>query len=483
MRSTLAHSDRPVHLDVSTIMASMRRLSDNDVRSIFESLHGNHPPPPQLKFQIVPVGPHGQKLSPPSFEFEDGLYVLVRPEKKRKNMSSSALAAVNQAKIPRHLKHLVMESLPPETCPWSLSGPQFPQPTAIQQRYCYPKGNPEYSGRKGGALWTMYGRDGKEDLEFRLLHVYFSAKRAVNKGVALSEEDRQKQFIQQEAAAMTPKRKRLRLSRMERSPWQEDHDSVSSRGGLVSSARSPPCIQRSSTTRSTTLPSPSSVHHLPQRDQRPRQVGSTSIFITPNTAATSPAQTKNEGAKTSNWFDHPPFHPVLSFDVDESEEAKGGADGSKKKGVPFRKETREKSTTGQSWQPSILHCGSGGEFLNQDSDFVFRGTTVSDENNGTLAGGALESLFWSDPLLNLTDKASFESKNSLSDRSAEEVSSGASLLRRLDDLQERIRTGILSHSPSEQGKLVSIVAQWARGLASSPLRRKKKVVDVAVASV
>jgi hypothetical protein len=27
-----------------------------------------------------------------------------------------------------------------------------------------------------------YGTDGKEDLEFRLLHVYYSAKRAVNKG-------------------------------------------------------------------------------------------------------------------------------------------------------------------------------------------------------------------------------------------------------------------------------------------------------------
>jgi len=35
----------------------------------------------------------------------------------------------------------------------------------------------------------MYGADGKEDLEFRLLHVYFSAKRAVNKGVSIPEEE------------------------------------------------------------------------------------------------------------------------------------------------------------------------------------------------------------------------------------------------------------------------------------------------------
>lgn len=45
-----------------------------------------------------------------------------------------------------------------------------------------------YSSRKGGALWTMYLDNGKEDLEYRLLHVYFSAKRAVNKGIEVPEE-------------------------------------------------------------------------------------------------------------------------------------------------------------------------------------------------------------------------------------------------------------------------------------------------------
>lgn len=110
----------------------------------------------------------------------DGLYVLLRPEKKVRKSN-------DQPTVPPHLAHLTLPKNMPENCPWSLSGPQFPQPTAIQQRYCYPKGRPEYSSRKGGALWTMYGADGKEDVEFRLLHVYYSAKRAVNKG--LSEED------------------------------------------------------------------------------------------------------------------------------------------------------------------------------------------------------------------------------------------------------------------------------------------------------
>lgn len=117
--------------------------------------------------------------SPPFCDLcSDGLYVLLRPYKKPKSGTPAEVP-----KAPAHLEHLVIRSPPSETCPWSLSGPQFPQPTAIQQRYCYPKGPHEYSSRVGGALWTMYGTNGKEDLEFRLLHVYYSAKRAVNKGV------------------------------------------------------------------------------------------------------------------------------------------------------------------------------------------------------------------------------------------------------------------------------------------------------------
>ena len=103
----------------------------------------------------------------------DGLYVLLRPAKKSRGKHQLA----DVPKAPAHLQHLVWENGDnvPETCPWSLSGPQFPQPTAIQQRYCYPKGKAEYSSRIGGALWTMYGRDKKEDLDFRLLHGKFLA--------------------------------------------------------------------------------------------------------------------------------------------------------------------------------------------------------------------------------------------------------------------------------------------------------------------
>jgi hypothetical protein len=49
---------------------AVRRLADDDVRSIFECLHHEAPLPSHLRFSIVPVGPNGLRLSPPSYEFE-----------------------------------------------------------------------------------------------------------------------------------------------------------------------------------------------------------------------------------------------------------------------------------------------------------------------------------------------------------------------------------------------------------------------------
>ena len=118
----------------------------------------------------------------------DGLYILLRPTKGGKNKSNNGNqkdppTAPPPPQVPEHLQHLVMTEYPPETCKWQLSGPQFPTPTAIQQRYCYPQGREEYSQCTGSALWTMYNVDGVENKEFRLLHVYYSTKRLHNGGV------------------------------------------------------------------------------------------------------------------------------------------------------------------------------------------------------------------------------------------------------------------------------------------------------------
>lgn len=51
-------------------MSTARRLSNDDVKKIFDCVHNNREPPQRLAFQIVVVGQNGMKLSPPSFEFE-----------------------------------------------------------------------------------------------------------------------------------------------------------------------------------------------------------------------------------------------------------------------------------------------------------------------------------------------------------------------------------------------------------------------------
>ncbi len=88
----------------------------------------------------------------------DGLYVLKMTDKKLKEENSLS--------IPSNLTAYIMSDFPPPTCPWSLSGPQFPQPTHLQQRYCYPKCDGEYASKKGGSLWTIINDEGKEDLTY-----------------------------------------------------------------------------------------------------------------------------------------------------------------------------------------------------------------------------------------------------------------------------------------------------------------------------
>ena len=52
------------------IMTTMKRLSEEDVRKIFNCVTNNKQPPERLKFKIIRVPQNGMKLSPPSFEFD-----------------------------------------------------------------------------------------------------------------------------------------------------------------------------------------------------------------------------------------------------------------------------------------------------------------------------------------------------------------------------------------------------------------------------
>lgn len=157
--------------------------------------------------KIIPTRLLSRELTVAFGSIIDGLYVLLPPDKGMKRKKNDLIPVV-----PKHLEHLVMKEVPPETCAWQLSGPQFPKPTAIQQRYAYPKGREQYSARKGAALWTMCDADHKtEHREFRLLHVYFSPKRATNNGCKSSA----KSITKKRAS---PKRKQVKPPYVARSP-------------------------------------------------------------------------------------------------------------------------------------------------------------------------------------------------------------------------------------------------------------------------
>jgi hypothetical protein len=63
-------------------------------------------------------------------------------------------------------------------CRWTLGKPQeFKETFTFQHRRCYPEGNPGYSSHTSGSLWTLCtSDDGKDDLMYRLFHVYSSAE-------------------------------------------------------------------------------------------------------------------------------------------------------------------------------------------------------------------------------------------------------------------------------------------------------------------
>jgi len=146
-------------------------LSQLGVRVIFSCIKDNKPPPDHITFRIIVVPKcgtnNGLKLSPPPYEYEDGVYVLLRLHVTVPSILSD-----------RVLLHRDLALIP--ECPWSLSGPQNSgESIDLQQRYCTPKGNgTEYCNHTKGAIWTMVDSDGKEDFDCRVFNVYHSNKRS-----------------------------------------------------------------------------------------------------------------------------------------------------------------------------------------------------------------------------------------------------------------------------------------------------------------
>ena len=88
----------------------VRRLTNDDVRTIFDCLYNNKiPSDKRLMFKIIVVGSNGMKLSPPSYEFDDGLYILLKPLKKAKGERKVHYQSNPQddPRIPSNLKSMV----------------------------------------------------------------------------------------------------------------------------------------------------------------------------------------------------------------------------------------------------------------------------------------------------------------------------------------------------------------------------------------
>ena len=417
----------------------------------------------------------------------DGLYVLLRPETKRKKQTSaSGDGCLDHSRIPPHLKQYAVTKAPPETCPWSLSGPQFPKPTAIQQRYCYPKGNPEYASRKGGALWTMYGRDGKEDLEYRLLHVYFSAKRAVNKGISIPDEEVQAATLASNhtiAGISTPsphKKRNFKRKKVRGSPSYHHHhfgyDLSTSPASLGSATTH---VSSSSSTISSPLPHqggisgrcspqfgldllslpPPSPYGDCQRARRQRHRSCQSIFVSPNTAVSTP---EDQHLHNEEIMGGRGFHPVLSFenpDHDKPSPFRPNRLGHTAKApeLPYQSSEIDDRRDDHS---SLNHCGQDPFPCDMDESSLH---------------SALDS-YWNDPLFALVMKPSVEyptNKECTVHESAlgipPSIADPHALKARLHNLHACIREGILNAPQRDQGSLLSIFSSWARCIAKSPL--------------
>jgi hypothetical protein len=418
------------------------RMLDSDVRAIFKCIYDKTPPPAHLNFKVVPVGPKGLPLSPPPIEFEgetvrrvdenmlfstfscfppfpptDGIYVLLRPNVKQKKGS-----IVDPPKVPTHLAHLVLQDIPPDACPWSLSGPQFPRTTAtgIQQRYCYPQkgARRQYSCCKGSSLWTMY-RDGVEDENYRLLHVYFSTKRAKNSGVAVPDEEASS--YRSSVRSRAPKRSKIITS-----PPRNIYP-VNNRASFFASP--------TMTAVSTTSPS---LHDSPLRfdDLSPPSLGNSHFVVTPN----SDPFRRCEHSDEVSMLNPSPFRPKLPV-------------------------------AQHNFPSSPL---SRRAFNDDDSDSFLFDTSI------TTSWHEIDESLWNDPLLDIMLKPSQDhgidrlqvssSSSSLSPLTSKQDTSEhtQSFSAQLETLKHTLQERILTAPVEEHSALMTQLVTWASALAQDP---------------
>lgn len=319
-----------------------------------------------------------------------------------------------------------------KNCTWSLSGPQFPKPTAIQQRYCYPQGNVEYASKKGGSMWTMYNREGKEDDEYRLLHVYYSIKRANN------------------ISSISSKAKIASKSSKSKKKKSLPHKSVSTavRKGTIRQKRPiTKATRRAMLPRS--LPRPTSPAARAKKNQIFRQPHRN---ISPNTASTSGCidHSLSKQGSFGVTFEGHMIHPVPSslYNIECS---------------AFL------STKATPHSPPVNHCPQARTYqenrsqpppdLARDFDTML-GVPLADPSSMMKE----PNTEWS-TLMDTDDAKDLPLSEFYEDKKYADT-----LLKKLKTVHKNIIHKWIDTRPrSERGRLVSVVANWAQSISQSPL--------------
>jgi len=310
----------------------------------------------------------------------------------------------------------------------------------------------------------MFGTDGKEDLEFRILHVYLSAKRAINKGVTIPQEELDA------AAAVHPvpnnrtpnrspaNKKRQAFHHLASPPHQRP------RHQYINNPQSPAITTSSinSATMSSLCSSPLSFDMLlppspaacsslmaaspfepptvsPPDPFRRNSLPGEFTLMTPSPFRRGPPQMLQSGSHNyHNYYSNTNQHsirqsPVVTHGLDDNDNA-------------------DDATYDASNNESSM------EHLSYDMDSSLQ---------------EIDS-YWNDPLLTTIMLKPSLDVPSITTTTAEAIAATPatnlqSLTTSLEGVQETIRESILAAEPRDQAALVSLVAAWARRVATDPL--------------
>lgn len=147
---------------------SRTRLSKEELKTIFGCIENNEPPPPELSFRVIQLPLNNSKISPPPFEYDDGVYVLLKSDSRNQRLSQVPTTLANSLLTEQDLNRL-------DVCHWRSSGMKSHRsnlPSAkYLLRYCYPQSE-NYKNNKGCTIWTQRADNGVEDLRVRIVHIY-----------------------------------------------------------------------------------------------------------------------------------------------------------------------------------------------------------------------------------------------------------------------------------------------------------------------